>query len=49
LMVSNGSFEKLKSLKNVEIIVNFPIPKQAKSTLSVFISASKRSSYVFLR
>jgi hypothetical protein len=27
LMISNGSFEQLKSLKNVEIIVNFPIPK----------------------
>jgi len=49
LLISTDSFEKLKVLKNVEIIANFPVPKQPNSTLTLFLSSAKRSSYVFLR
>jgi len=48
-MIRERDYENLKILKNVEIIANYPVPKEIKSTLSVFISSAKRSSYVFLR
>ena len=48
-MISTGDYQKLTILKNVEIIANYPIPKETQSTLSIFISSAERSSYVFLR
>lgn len=49
LHITNESFEKLRKLNSIEIIAKFPIPQEAKATVSIFISASKRSTYVFLR
>lgn len=49
IFINYATFEKLNKLKSVEIIANYPIPKSSVSTLSIFLSASKRSSYVFLR
>ena len=49
LFISQTDFKKLKNINDLEIKANFPIPKEYKSTLSVFLSASKRSSYIFLR
>ena len=49
LFISNAAYDKLNALKNVEIIANFPIPQERVSTVSIFISSAKRSSYIFLR
>ena len=49
LFITNESFDKLKKLSKIEIISNYPVPKQKVSTLSLFLSASKRNTYVFLR
>ncbi len=49
LFISNPTFDKLKNLRSIEIIAKYPIPKESVSTLSIFISAAKRNSYVFLR
>ena len=43
------TYDRLTKLKKIEITANFPIPQQKVSTVSIFISAAKRSSYVFLR
>lgn len=49
LFISNTNYDKLKALNNIQIIAKYPVPKERISTLSIFISSSKRSSYVFLR
>lgn len=49
IFISNRVFNSLKELKNVEITANYPVPKQPVSTLSIFLSSAKRSSYIFLR
>jgi hypothetical protein len=49
LFITNESFDKLKKLSKIEIISKFPVPKEKVSTLSLFLSASKRKTYAFLR
>jgi hypothetical protein len=49
LFISVSNFKKLSDLKDVEIIAKYPVPKEKVSTLSLFLSSSKRSSYLFLR
>lgn len=49
LHITNESFEKLKKLNKIEIIAKFPVPQEVSTTVSLFISASKRSTYIFLR
>lgn len=49
LFITTDSYHSLKKLGKVEIIAKFPVPQAKVSTVSLFLSASKRSSYVFLR
>jgi hypothetical protein len=49
LFIKNDHFDILKTLDQMEIITNYPVPKSQVTTLSLFLSASKRSSYVLVR
>jgi hypothetical protein len=49
LFITTNSFETLQKLKKVEIIAKFPVPQAKVSTVTLFISAAKRNSYIFLR
>ena len=49
LHITTGTIAKLEDLSEVEIVAKYPVPKQAVSVLHLYISASKRSTYVFLR
>ena len=49
IFISNRVFSSLKALNDVEITANYPVPKQPVTTISVFLSSSKRASYIFLR
>jgi hypothetical protein len=49
LFITLDSFDKLKKLSKIEIISKYPVPKEKVSTLSLFLSASKRNTYLFLR
>ena len=49
LFITTDSYHTLKKLGKVEIIAKYPVPQAKVSTVSLFLSAAKRSSYVFLR
>ena len=49
LFITTDSYHTLKKLGKVEIIAKYPLPQAKVSTVSLFLSAAKRSSYVFMR
>ena len=49
LFITLIDMQSLSEIKNTKIKVDFPIKKSIKSQVSLFISASNRQSFIFLR
>lgn len=49
LFIEPKSYENLKPLKNIMIKVDFPINKRNVSDVNLFLTASQRKNYIFLR
>ena len=49
LFIETSSYYTLKELGHVEIIAKYLVPQAKISAVTLFLSAAKRSSYIFLR